>query len=86
LLIGNRNSIQGGLEGIVEENISLEHLKLDHTQGLYDLTEANREYLRERLPWLDQIKSSSDTRKFIESTITSILPVVRKILRFYTKA
>ncbi len=53
----------------VKEDIVIEKLKLDHTQELYELTEANREYLREWLPWLDQIKSSSDTKKFIESAI-----------------
>lgn len=47
----------------------LEQLKLAHAKELYELTEANREYLREWLPWLDSIKSSSDTEKFIESTI-----------------
>ncbi|GAB1266977.1 GNAT family protein [Aurantivibrio infirmus] len=47
----------------------MEQLTLDHTQELYDLTEANREHLREWLPWLDFIKSSHDTKKFIESTI-----------------
>ncbi len=47
----------------------MQQLSLDHTQGLYDLTAANREYLREWLPWLDQIISRADTRAFIESTI-----------------
>ena len=50
------------------KNISIEQLAIDHAQELYDLTEANREYLREWLPWLDAIQSSSDTKKFIEST------------------
>ncbi len=49
--------------------ITLEKLNLDHTQELYDLTALNREYLKEWLPWLDQIKSSDDTQAFIESTI-----------------
>ncbi len=47
----------------------MEQLAIAHSQELYDLTEANREYLREWLPWLDHIKSISDTEKFIESTI-----------------
>lgn len=53
----------------MKQNIVIEQLGLAHAQELYDLTEANRKYLREWLPWLDQIKSSSDTKKFIESTI-----------------
>lgn len=53
----------------VEPNITLEKLALGHAQTLFNLTNANREYLREWLPWLDSIKSCSDTQKFIESTI-----------------
>ena len=50
-------------------DIALERLKLDHTQELYNLTEANRDYLKEWLPWLDHIKSSKDTKTFILSAI-----------------
>ena len=57
----------------VEQNISLKQLAIDHTQELYELTEANREYLQEWLPWLDAIKSSFDTKQFIESTIETSL-------------
>lgn len=53
----------------MKQEIDIEELKPAHAQKLYDLTEFNREYLQEWLPWLDQIKSSSDTKKFIESTI-----------------
>ena len=53
----------------MKRNISIEQLAIHHSQELYDLTEANRDYLREWLPWLDHIKSSSDTKSFIESTI-----------------
>lgn len=31
----------------MKPKIALEALSLDHAQSLYDLTEANREYLRE---------------------------------------
>ncbi|OUS13382.1 GNAT family N-acetyltransferase [Gammaproteobacteria bacterium 53_120_T64] len=57
------------MEVRVNSDVAMEQLKLDHAQELYDLTETNREYLKEWLPWLDQIKSSDDTVKFIESTI-----------------
>ncbi len=53
----------------MKPGIVLEQLKLDHCQSLYELTESNRNHLREWLPWLDQIKSSNDTKKFIEATI-----------------
>ena len=56
----------------VKPNIVMEHLKIDHAEELYSLTEANRAYLRVWLPWLDQIKSSADTEKFIESTIKEL--------------
>ena len=49
--------------------IELEQLNINHSNELYDLTEANRKYLSEWLPWLDQIKTSGDTRTFVESTI-----------------
>lgn len=53
----------------MKSGIVIEQLKLDHAQELYNLTELNREYLREWLPWLDHIKSVHDTEKFIESKI-----------------
>lgn len=57
----------------MKEFVSLEQLAIAHSQELYDLTERNRDYLREWLPWLDYIQSRSDTEKFIESTIKESL-------------
>ncbi len=51
------------------QNARIEQLNVGHTQELYELTEANRDHLREWLSWLDHIQSSKDTLKFIESTI-----------------
>ncbi len=53
----------------MKKNIVIEPLTLAYAQGLFDLTEANRGYLRVWLPWLDEINSISDTEKFIESTM-----------------
>jgi len=53
----------------VNNDISLELLREDHAQELFELTDLNREHLREWLPWLDFTKSASDTKKFIETTI-----------------
>jgi len=53
----------------VKTDMVLERLSLDHTEELYELTDSNREYLKEWLPWLDHIKSSKDTQKFISITI-----------------
>ena len=36
---------------------------------MYALTEANREYLKEWLPWLNHSKSEDDTKSFIKSTM-----------------
>ena len=57
----------------VKPEIILEQLMLDHAQELYDLTQANREHLRQWVAWLDFIKTSSDTKVFIESTIVESL-------------
>ncbi len=54
---------------IKENNIRIEKLDLKHTSSIYNLTESNREYLKEWLPWLDKINSSNDTKKFIEYTL-----------------
>ena len=49
--------------------IVLEELALDHAHDIYDLTNANRQYLMKWLPWLDQINAKDDTKKFIETAI-----------------
>ncbi len=46
----------------VNNVISLELLREDHAQELFELTDLNREHLREWLPWLDFTKSASDTK------------------------
>ena len=56
-------------ESQLNSEIELEKLNVNHSQELYDLTKANRNYLSEWLPWLDQIKTSRDTKTFIESTV-----------------
>ena len=54
----------------MKSDISMEILNLNHAEELFELTEANRQYLREWLPWLDITQKVSDTEKFIESTIS----------------
>ena len=46
--------------------VKLELLSRNHAKELYRLTDANRQRLREWLPWLDDIQSSLDTEAFIE--------------------
>ena len=57
------------MDYLMKSKFTMEILSLDHANDLYELTDSNREYLREWLPWLDDITSSKDTEKFIESTI-----------------
>ena len=54
---------------LATENLRLEPLSLSHTQALYDLTVKNREYLKEWLPWLDNISRVGDTKRFISVII-----------------
>ena len=54
--------IEGGLE--------LELLCEDHAQELFELTDANKEYLREWLPWLDSNKYIQNTIDFIQYSRT----------------
>ncbi|MAV60679.1 MAG: hypothetical protein CND89_03550 [Marine Group II euryarchaeote MED-G38] len=50
---------------MVEEGLELIQLNLDDNDELFALIELNRTYLRERLPWLDDIKTILDQQKFI---------------------
>jgi len=49
------------------DKISIEPLSKEHTGEIFELTELNRGYLREWLPWLDSVKTVSDTAAFIHS-------------------
>ncbi len=54
---------------MVEEGLELIQLNFDDNEELFNLIEINRIYLRERLPWLDDIKTILNQQKFI---ITSL--------------
>ena len=53
---------------IVDSDIGLELLAPKHTQALFALTDANRLYLRQWLPWLDSVITATDTAAFINAT------------------
>ncbi|MGJ3257592.1 MAG: GNAT family N-acetyltransferase [Alcanivorax sp.] len=53
----------------MKPQITLEPLNPAHTLPLYVLTDANRAYLRQWLPWLDRVLSPEDTAAFIESAM-----------------
>jgi ribosomal-protein-serine acetyltransferase len=55
------------MDVIEETHTHLKPLNHQYNQELHGLIEKNRGYLREWLPWLDNIKSIGDTAAFIES-------------------
>ncbi len=49
---------------------TLRLLCLDDAAELFALTETNRKYLRQWLPWLDRTQSVDDTKKFIDFVLS----------------
>lgn len=50
---------------VIDEDTELRLLEEQHAEALFALTDENREYLREWLPWLDDVTALSDTQEFI---------------------
>ncbi|WP_407310851.1 GNAT family N-acetyltransferase [Desulfosporosinus sp. SB140] len=55
-------------EFVVENEVRLKLLDVSHAEPLYVLSELNRSYLRQWLPWVDGTKSAEDTKSFIQMT------------------
>jgi ribosomal-protein-serine acetyltransferase len=55
----------------VTPDIELFPLEERHAEELFDLTDENRFYLREWLPWLDEARDVGDTLMFIRGTFRS---------------
>lgn len=53
----------------INDDIQLKLLETRHAEELYQLTDRNRKYLREWLPWLDGTVSADQTRQFIQFTL-----------------
>ncbi len=53
----------------VNDDLELRRLEKRDAPALFQLTENNREYLREWLPWVDSVATLNDTRTFIENSI-----------------
>lgn len=51
----------------IADSLSLRPLSLADADELFALTDANRAYLLQWLPWPDTVKSADDTRSFIQS-------------------
>jgi ribosomal-protein-serine acetyltransferase len=53
----------------IDDKTELRLLELRHTEALFLLTDQNRFYLREWLPWVDGSLTLEDTEKFIRSSL-----------------
>jgi len=53
----------------VTDEIELQVLEQCHAEALCSLTDVNRQYLRQWLPWVDSTRSAANTSKFIASAM-----------------
>lgn len=53
----------------VNAHISLRLLQQHHAHALFRVTDANRDYLRQWLPWLDGVQCIADTEAFIVKSL-----------------
>ena len=53
----------------VTDEIELQLIEQRHAEALFTLTDANRQYLRQWLPWVDSTRSVADTAVFISSSL-----------------
>ena len=58
---------------MVEEGLELLQINSEHKDELFSLIDLNRNYLREWLPWLDDIQSLQDLEKHIYTSINEYL-------------
>jgi ribosomal-protein-serine acetyltransferase len=54
----------------VTPEIELRQIESRDAEQLFELTERNRAYLREWLPWVDHSHSTEDTRRFITGALS----------------
>jgi ribosomal-protein-serine acetyltransferase len=53
----------------IDSSTALRVLDEADSGELFELTDANREYLRRWLPWLDAVTREADTRQFLKTVI-----------------
>lgn len=56
-------------EAAIDGELQLRTLRVEDAQELFQLVEANRQHLREWLPWLDANTTSEHSRQFIQSAL-----------------
>ncbi|MGY8691345.1 MAG: GNAT family N-acetyltransferase [Candidatus Poseidoniales archaeon] len=54
---------------MIDGNLELHQMTIEHKEELFLLIDNNRNYLRKWLPWVDDIKSVLDEENFIKSTL-----------------
>ncbi|MGM0547206.1 MAG: GNAT family N-acetyltransferase [Bacteroidota bacterium] len=52
----------------INPHIQLELLELQHAEDLFRLTDQNRTYLKQWLPWVDEVTKLEDTCDFIQKS------------------
>jgi ribosomal-protein-serine acetyltransferase len=52
----------------VDNTLALELIDYHHAETLYQVVKLNRQHLREFLPWVDNMRSLDDFRKYINSS------------------
>ena len=60
----------------VEEGLELSQTTLEEAEELFSVVEANRDYLREWLPWLDGTNSVEDEVSFIGGVLEEYLSLI----------
>lgn len=58
------------LKVLQKDNILLRQFEVSDAAALFTLTDKNRNYLREFLPWLDRTRAVTDTEWFINNSLT----------------
>ena len=58
-------------ELFIDESLQLKQLDLSQAERLFDLTELDRAYLSQWLPWPEHTRSTGDSREFIETMIAN---------------
>ena len=53
----------------IDNSTELRLVEDRHATELFELTERNRAYLRQWLPWLDNVSKISDTKEFIRTSL-----------------
>lgn len=51
----------------IDDDLRISALMPQYARELFELTDKNRDYLKQWLPWVDSMKSAQDTEAFIEA-------------------